>query len=296
MVYSILTVWNASTVPLQILPILQSLIQILSLQEDSFDPIQISPCCSWFLLVLESFNNSTPHILGPIWSVYVLSPQFPEDRDHSVCFPRSSLWCLAAHSVLVLCIQMIFHVTCTALAEYPLFQTVSDSHSSGPVTPLKYCHQKAAKLVWDKHWGWVCWYMCVWWMQTCYANSKPGWALWCKNLLVKNTIYKRFSYGMLYITFYKHTFFKPKATISCKNHIYKHNYLKKLNHLARTRQSTWWSDEKAKPVTGNISTHSSLCCDLLYGLSKNLKLTILISTLEQISLKSFTVTMLDKII
>lgn len=119
MVYSILTVWNASTVPLQILPILQSLIQILSLQEDSFDPIQISPCCSWFLLVLESFNNSTPHILGPIWSVYVLSPQFPEDRDHSVCFPRSSLWCLAAHSVLVLCIQMIFHVTCTALAEYP---------------------------------------------------------------------------------------------------------------------------------------------------------------------------------
>lgn len=39
------------------------------------------------------------------------------------------------------------------IPEHSLFQSVSGSHSSRIVTPLKYCHQKAAKLVCDRELG-----------------------------------------------------------------------------------------------------------------------------------------------
>lgn len=95
-VYGILAAWNAPTIPLQILPILQSLIQILSLQDD-LDPC--SPCCSRFPR-LESFNNSTPSTLGPTWSVYAsLLPQSRKTGTIALA-SRSSLWGLAAHSAL----------------------------------------------------------------------------------------------------------------------------------------------------------------------------------------------------
>lgn len=39
------------------------------------------------------------------------------------------------------------------IPEHSLFQSVSGSHSSRIVTPLKYCHQKAAKLVCNRELG-----------------------------------------------------------------------------------------------------------------------------------------------
>lgn len=39
------------------------------------------------------------------------------------------------------------------IPEHSLFQSVSGSHSSRIVTPLRYCHQKAAKLACDRELG-----------------------------------------------------------------------------------------------------------------------------------------------
>ena len=149
--YSIPTAWNTLTV----------LVCTNSIQPQSL--IQIPPLISALDLLFSTdlykiIICTTHSALNLISNVYgfVLRPW--EIGHHNIYFPGKFPFVssnVEYHCMISTCFmhQGNFSGEIHGLSERSLFQSVSDSHSSRTVTPLKYCYQKSGKYVCNRELG-----------------------------------------------------------------------------------------------------------------------------------------------